>query len=322
MNQPDYIGHEEYLDSPMIYGQHAPFWSSLSFLEKVDTIRHVGFFSFLREVIGFADAERTRKRLELKYSEHEETQERIAALEQENQELARRLEEATEKLKEAERVGRGKSHKLLAPPSAYDIMDAFNRNSPNKMQPWFFSPYEDPLTGTVTLNHNFMFYPFASIVVPRGKLRLCNQYGMVANLAQCMDYDALPAKYAQHLVPEGLHAYRMRILFVTQDRDFWLADPLSAQDVVLEIWANYDGEWHHSSSHDASIKAWKERYRENNAMVCGTSGKPLFNLVVSIEELLCKGQNNFSKDQIKRIRDKCYAEYLDIYFNDQHGEEG
>lgn len=317
MKQSDYIDHEEYLDSPMIYGQHAPFWSSLSFLEKVDTIRHVGLFSFLRELIGSADAERIRKRLELKYStlcsDYEAVQERIATLEQENQELK-------QKLKEIEQVSCGKSHRLLTPPSAWDIMNAFNRNSVDKMNPWFFNPYEDPLTGTVTLNHNFIFYPFASIVVPRGKLRLCNQYGDVANLAQCMNYESLPSKYAQHLVPQGFRAHRMRVLFVTQDRDLWLADPRSAQDVVLEIWASYD-ERQSCSQYDASVKAWKERYYENNAVVCGTHGRPLFNLIVSIEELLGKGQNNFSKEQIKRVRDKCYAEYLSIYFNDQYEEE-
>lgn len=56
---------EEYIDTPRIYGQHAPFWSSLSFFEKVDTIRHVGLFSFLREIFGFADADRIRRRLEI-----------------------------------------------------------------------------------------------------------------------------------------------------------------------------------------------------------------------------------------------------------------
>lgn len=317
MKQPDYIKPEEYLDSPVIYGRHTPFWSSLSFLEKVDTIRHVGLFSFLREIIGLADAERIRKRLELQQNalraDNEAIRERVVALEQEKQELEQKLEEAKKHLKGSS------SHRLLTPPSAMAIMDAFNRNSVSKMQPWFFHPYEDPYTGAVTLYHNFVFYPFDLIVIPRGKLRLCNQDGEVVNLAQCMDYAALPPQYAQHLVPQGFHAHRMRVLFVTQERKLWLADPRSAQDVVLEIWATHD-EGRNYASQDVNIEAWKKRYYDNDAIVCGTPSKPLFSLIVSIEQLLCGGQNNFSKGQIKRIMDKCYAEYLDIYFGEQYDE--
>lgn len=319
MKKSDYIGHEEYLDSPMVYGQHKSFWNSLSFLKKVDTIRRVGLLSFLREVLGLADSERTHKRLEQKYSalcyDCETMQEQIATLSQEKQELEQKLEKA-EKAREA---SRNMGYMLFAPPSAQDIMNAFNRSSVDEMKPWFFNPYEDPNTGTVTLHHNFAFYPFASILVPRGKLCLRNQYGKVVNLAQCADYSALPAKYAQHLIPQEFHAYRMRVLFVTRDRDFWLAEPRSAQDVVLEIHAKFTEERDYTARH-ATIKSWTEQYHRNHAVASGYQFATLFNLIVSIEELLGGGQNNFSMEQIKRIRDKCYAEYLDIYFNPCDGE--
>lgn len=315
---------EEYIDTPRIYGQHAPFWSSLSFFEKVDTIRHVGLFSFLREIFGFADADRIRRRLESEYSatlrDCEAAQDQISALIQKNEELERELAETTEKLKEAECASRGRNHRLLTPPSAQDIMNAFNRSSESETKPWFFRYYEDPHTGVVTLNHDFRFYPFPAIIVPRGKLRLCDQYGSVVNLAQCESYAALPPKYVQHLIPEGFHAYRLRVLFVTRERGFWLADPRSAQDIALEIRASFDEGADHAL-YDNRIKYWKERHSEHQAMTCGTRRETFFNLIISIEELLCGGCNNFSQEQIKRIMDKCYAEYLDIYFKDKYNEE-
>lgn len=301
-----------------------PFWSSLSFFEKINTIRHVGLFSFLREVIGLADAGRIRSRLESEYSallqNYEAARDQIIALKQEKQVLEHNLQETTEKLEAAERASRGRNRALLVPPSAQSIMNAFNRNSASERERWFFDYYEDPYTGAVRLKHQFRFYPFAELNVPRGNLRLCDQYGTVANLAQCMDYAALPSRYAQHLVPNDFHAYRMRVLFVT-DHDFhlWLANPRSAQDIVLEIRTHYKGKDY--AAYNTSIRFWKEQYHEHNATACGTCSETLFYLILSIDELLCGGHNNFSQEEIKRIRNKCYAEYLDIYFNDKYDEE-
>lgn len=307
----NYISREEYVDAPAIYGQHAKYWASLDALSKIATIRRVGLFGFLREVRGYADAERIRERLEEQClaltEECDAAKKRAQALQQQNQELEEKLAKITEKVTES-------SSRLLNPPSADSIMAAFNRMCPDHAQ-WFFSPYEDPHTGVIKFSHNCMFYPFYEISVPRGKLRLCDYYGYPVCLTQCYSYAALPAKYAQHLVPNEFHVCKMRALFVTNDvrsGQLWLADPLSAQDILLEIHADRDK----PNSHEI-IDQWKRTAGDgcHCRVMYGPGGTLLFDVIVSIEELLGMGQNHFSKEQIKRIRDQCYVEYLDLYFN-------
>lgn len=324
----NYISHEEYVDAPVIYGQHARYWASLDVMSKIATIRRVGLFGFLREVCGYADAERIRERLEEQCvalaEERDAAKKRVQELEQQNRELEQKLTETTAELTKAQqRNGRG-SKRLLTPPSATDIMHAFNRMCPDHRQ-WFFRPYEDPHTGVITFAHNHMFYPFSELSVARGKLRLCDQDGDPVCLTQCHPYAALPAKLAQHLIPTCFHAYRMRVLFVTNDARLWLADPLIAQDVLLEIWARYDhekqtdrGRYH---DYDQAITAWKALHDAENAVAYGTCAETRFDLIISVEEFLSGGPYHYSKDQIEHLRNRCYAEYLSLYFNDKDDEE-
>lgn len=323
-----HIDHDEYIDAPMIYGQHAPYWSSLSFFDKLCTIRRVGLFSFLREVLGYGDAERIRTRLEISQ----------AALMQECETLRARIKELGGDSEQAKTVEQkttqdsgqsskseytGINPKILMPPQADEIMAAFNRNCPERAKPWFFNPYEKPGSGDIVLSHNFGFYPFAELIVPRGKLRLRKQDGYVANLAQCMDFAALPSRYARHLVPPCFHPHRMRVLFVTRHKfDLYLDEPRSAQDLVLEIRTHYErdatvSDEGHLDTYDAAIKSWKEQY---HGIVYGTRHETLFDLVVSVEDLFNDGENNFSREQTERIRKRCYAEYLDIYFGDRYDD--
>lgn len=313
MGERKYISRKEYLDSPEIYGQHTRYWASLDPLSKIATIRRVGLFGFLREVFGYADAERIRERLEERCAalteECSAAQESVKELTEKNQALEEELAKITEKVTES-------SSRLLNPPSAASIMNAFNRMCPEHTE-WFFHPHEDLHTGVIKFSHNCMFYPFNEISVPRGKLRLCDRYGYPVCLTQCYAYAALPAKYAQHLIPDDFHVCKMRVLFVTNDtwnRQLWLADPLSAQDVLLEICADRDkSNWNHEKE---AIDRWKRTAGDgcHCRVVYGPGGTLLFDMIVSIEEFLGMGQNRFSREQIKRIRDQCYTEYLDLYF--------
>lgn len=327
MKESAYIGREEYVDAPAIYGQHARYWASLDPLSKIATIRRVGLFGFLREVHGYADAERIRERLEEECAtlieECSAAKKHVHDLQQKNQELEEKLTKTFEALKVAEKNNGRWNHRLLTPPSATSIMNAFNRMCPERVQ-WFFNPHEDTHTGVVTFSHNFMFYPFSEINVPRGRLRLCDQYGDPVCLTQCHSYAALPAKLAQHLIPADFHTCRMRVLFVTNEKGLWLADPLFAQDILLEIWAHFD--WGNPSKerirrHREAIELWEKSYHDTKFMACGTDAETRFYMIASFEELLGRGQNNFSKEQIERIRNKCYTEYLSIYFKDQYDEE-
>lgn len=319
----NYISHEEYVDAPAIYGQHARYWASLDVMSKIATIRRAGLFGFLREVRGYADAERIRERLEEQCvaltEERNAVKKRAQELQQQNQELERKLADTTAELTEArQRNGRG-SKRLLTPPSTTGIMHAFNRMCPD-YQTWFFRPHEEPYTGVITFTHDYMFYPFFEISVARGKLRLCDQDGDPVCLTQCHPYTALPAKLAEHLIPACFHAYRMRVLFVTNDVRLWLADPLTAQDLLLEIWARYDHEEQTDRGYDQAIIAWKVLHDAKNTVVYGTCAETRFDLMISVEEFLSGGPYHYSKDQIEHLRNKCYAEYLSLYFKDKDGE--
>lgn len=330
MKNSHFIDHQAYNDIPVLYGKHAPYWQSLSFSEKVDTIRRVGLFGFLRETCGMADSARIHTRLEVEYSallqRHEADRERISTLEQAKQELEQQLAEVTAKLETAERAAQGKNRKLLTPPSAKKIMNAFNRMCPEG-ETWFYNPYEEAYNGNVCLTHRFKFYPFDEIRVPRGKLRLCDQYGDPVCLTQNYDYSALPPHYADHLVPYGHQPYRLRVLFITRhNSNFWLDDPRTAQDVVLEIRTHYkrdDPKSHRGDrSYESDIKTWKERYYNYYATAAyGMNNESILDMIISIEKFLSGGNNNFSKTQIDRIRDKCYTEYLDFYFGDKYATE-
>ncbi len=136
---------------------------------------------------------------------------------------------------------------------------------------------------------------------------------------QNYDYKALPPEYAEHLVPSGHHPRRMRVLFVTHSHDTWLSEPLSAQDVVLEIYTLYQcegnpGAHRGDAAYDAGIAYWKDKYKYALTQYGSHANETILTLMISMEEFLCVGRNKFSKEQIQRIREQCYAEYLDYYF--------
>jgi len=244
------------------------------------------------------------------YQARRKDEEKLREIKKENTALKKQINSLSEELAFVKRHSREEKLELITPPRASDVFYRCNTEE------WFQRFREDAKTGAIYLSHDRHIYPCDQVIIPRN-IRICNMHGDIANLTQPYTYEALSAKkYAQDLIPESYVPYKMRILFgIAEDDGFWLQNPLSAQDVIAEIWTRESDELSIPTAiRDNNMKQWRQ---ESGGLMYGTRNEMIFTLVISIEQLFNRnGPGNISKNQIRKFREQCYAEYLDLYFHD------
>lgn len=282
------------------------------YLEK---FRRVGFFGLMREVLGLVDLEKEREELEQEYwklsDNYDEMSKQLRLVEEENrvlrEQLVQQVTELTAKLVSEKQRSREDQLRLLQPPNALSIFRKCN------MEDWFLR-YEVK-AGVIVMTHNSKYYPFDVMLIPMYGIRLCDKHGLPANLMQNYQYEALPAgKYAQPFLCSQLTPYKMRVLFGTENTEgFYLQDPRKAQDVILEIWASIK-ETDNTNENREHIEHW---CHANHAHAAYFGGGYIVTRVISFAKMLNSGQpGGCPERQAERVREECYAEYLEMYFHD------
>lgn len=281
-----------------------------SFYNHLAKIQRVGFFGFMREVVGLVELERERESTEAAYCDLVQSYNVLTddyqALQVENQKLREQLAQEQAKqaeIEETKRNFRDERLRLLQPPRPLDVFHMCN------MDNWFSRFTVE--RGVIKMFHNRQVYPCDVILISMGELRLCDQYGYPVNLAQNYGYDALPARrYAQPLIPDGLRASRMRVLFGTESEEgFWLQSPLYAQDLLVEIRAHADETFTRER-----LFAWAE----SKDVPAGWSGREcIIDMIVPFAKLLNQSRpGGYSEYNADKVREQCYAEYVELYFRD------
>lgn len=284
--------------------------SSEYFYEGLAQIRRVGFFGFMREVVGLVELEKERETTENAYydlvQDYNALFEAQQALQTENQQLREQLAQEFAKRSEIEEVKlnfRDERLRLLQPPKPLDIFRICNVES------WFLRFTVE--RGIIKMLHNRKMYPCDTILISMGELRLCDQYGHPVNLAQNYAYDALPARqYAQPLIPNQLKAYKLRVLFGTETEEgFWLQNPLHAQDLMVEVRAHAD-----EAFTPEELFTWAEK-EDVQAGWCGQDC--IIDRIVPFAKFLNQSRpGGYAERNADKVREQCYTEYLELYFRD------
>lgn len=282
-----------------------------TYYDYLAEVRRIGFWGFMREVVGLAELEKERQLVENTYYDLVQDYNALAddyqKLQEANQQLQEQLKQEIAKRAEVEVAKqelRYERLRLLQPPKALDVFYACNTEN------WF--SHFTIEKGIIRMFHNREFYPCDVMLIPMGELRLCNQHGYPVNLVQNYAYKTLPAKrYGQPFVPDKLNAFKMRVLFGTEMEDgFWLQNPLDAQDVIMEVWANTDG--------GLLSEEEQDEWNAGNAQIMQVAGQRyIATLIVSFAELMNRSRSGgISKRNADGVREQCYAEYLELYFQD------
>ncbi len=278
-------------------------------------IRHLGLRNFLREVSNLPNLPQERQLVEAEYCELSKKYDTVK-LELENSRQANlateaKLKEAKEELAKWEQEFHHRIANSFYPPNAQRILDQCNTSFIQMLR---YST--DRYTGVITLYHDRNFYPCDKFMIAPNALRVRDSRGIEANLLQNYSYECLATRELSNaLLPSGFRSYQTRILFGIMTEDgFWLRDPRSAQDVILEIRARCeDGPSTVSVKEQAS---WKQEY---HGTINSSNSGTIFNLILPLEKYFNSGDRaNYSSYEIDKIRERCYAEYLRLYF----GEDG